>query len=414
MSTKKRVITHIKLTSHPGPTKPLPIHWGAQDPQVRGPVVGTLSDPSKRNVIGTHSGSYAVYRALAVAANVLDPEHRPDFTDTAPWHPLGPHPQWCDPGRIVSIDPFGAVVHAVFANYYDDGYDIRPSIAITQAHLQMPEIKGAVAAGRLEEDGEVLKKGSDCVVTKAAIEPVWFLPGVAQRFGTEESELRRILFEQTGGMFPELVTRGDLEVFLPPIGGMTAYIFGNPENLDGDRVTVRVHDECNGSDVFGSDICTCRPYLAHGVEECIKSAQDGGAGVIVYFRKEGRALGEVTKFLVYNARKRQVGGDRAEEYFARTECIAGVQDMRFQTLMPDVLHWLGINRINRFVSMSNMKYDAVVGSGIPIGERVRIPPELVPADAQVEMDAKMAAGYYTDGETPDDDELGKPKGRTFQ
>jgi GTP cyclohydrolase II len=35
--------------------------------------------------------------------------------------------------------------------------------------------------------------------------------------------------------------------------------------------------------------------------------QSGGAGVIVYNRKEGRALGEVTKFMVYNARKRQVG-----------------------------------------------------------------------------------------------------------
>eukprot|EP00961_Rhodomonas_salina_P078438 1054570-Rhodomonas_salina.1 len=31
-------------------------------------------------------------------------------------------------------------------------------------------------------------------------------------------------------------------------------------------------------------------------------AQEGGVGVIVYFRKEGRSLGEVTKFLVYNAR----------------------------------------------------------------------------------------------------------------
>ena len=135
--------------------------------------------------------------------------------------------------------------------------------------------------------------------------------------------------------------------------------------------------------------------------------------MIVYFRKEGRALGEVTKFLVYNARKRQEGGDRAEEYFARTECVAGVQDMRFQTLMPDVLHWLGITRIERFVSMSNMKYDAVTGSGIEIGERVRIPPDLVPPDAQVEIDAKMAAGYYTDGELPDDAELGKPKGRIY-
>ncbi len=30
----------------------------------------------------------------------------------------------------------------------------------------------------------------------------------------------------------------------------------------------------------------------------------GGCGVVVYFRKEGRSLGEVTKYLVYNMRKR--------------------------------------------------------------------------------------------------------------
>ena len=45
----------------------------------------------------------------------------------------------------------------------------------------------------------------------------------------------------------------------------------------------------------------------HGIEECVLAAQQGGAGLIVYNRKEGRALGEVTKFMVYNARKRQEG-----------------------------------------------------------------------------------------------------------
>jgi hypothetical protein len=40
---------------------------------------------------------------------------------------------------------------------------------------------------------------------------------------------------------------------------------------------------------------TCRPYLVHAIEECAKTAQKGGVGVIAYFRKEGRALGEVTK-----------------------------------------------------------------------------------------------------------------------
>lgn len=36
----------------------------------------------------------------------------------------------------------------------------------------------------------------------------------------------------------------------------------------------------------------------------------------------------------------------------RTENIAGVKDMRFQALMPDILHWLGIKKIDRMLSMS--------------------------------------------------------------
>jgi GTP cyclohydrolase II len=108
----------------------------------------------------------------------------------------------------------------------------------------------------------------------------------------------------------------------------------------------------NGSDVFGSDICTCKPYLVFAIEECIRTAQRGGVGVVVYFRKEGRALGEVTKYLVYNLRKR--GGDSADKYFRATELIAGVKDMRFQALMPDVLHWLGIRKVDNMVSMSDM------------------------------------------------------------
>lgn len=32
-----------------------------------------------------------------------------------------------------------------------------------------------------------------------------------------------------------------------------------------------------------------------GIEEAVKEAQNGGSGVVIYFRKEGRALGEVTK-----------------------------------------------------------------------------------------------------------------------
>ena len=408
---------HIRLTSHPveGAWGALPIRWGRADPHERGPIVGSTANRSQRNVIGTHSGSYGVYRALAVAAGALTRGHKPDLTDTAPTDPIGPYPSWGDPDRIVSIDPFGAVVAAAFRDEIAAGYDVRPTIAVTKAHIDLPEVRSATAAGRLRPDGRILLANGSAVVTKTAIEPVWWLPGVAKRFGVSEADLRRALFEETGGMYPELVTRSDLEVFLPPIGGQTAYVFGDPKHLaePGITLTARVHDECNGSDVFGSDICTCRPYLTHAIEECIRGAQAGGVGLVVYCRKEGRALGEVTKFLVYNARKRQLGGDSATNYFLRTECVAGVQDMRFQELMPDVLHWFGVTRIHRLVSMSNMKFDAIVKGGIEVGERVPIPDELIPADARVEMDAKMAAGYFTDGAKPDAERLKTTKGRNL-
>ena len=404
-------VRHIKLHSHPaGRGAAAPIRWGGASAAQRGPVVGTLT--AQRNTIGAHSGAYSLYRALAVTAGTLDPFHVPDLTNTAPATRIGPHRQWSNPSAIVSLDPWGHLVSEAFAEELAAGWDIRPTIAVTRARINMPEFREAIAAGRLRPDGAVLTENGDARVTKAAIEPVWYLPGIAERFGIAESDLRRGLFEQSGGMFPELVTRNDLKVFLPPIGGITVYVFGDASAIADPmrRVACRVHDECNGSDVFGSDICTCRPYLAHGIEVCIRTAQEGGCGLVVYNRKEGRALGEVTKFLVYNARKRQAGGDRAETYFERTECVAGVQDMRFQELMPDVLHWLGVSRIDRFVSMSNMKHEALVRQGLEIVERVAIPDELIPDDASVEMDAKKAAGYFTEAPVGAE-ELKQPKGR---
>ena len=402
----------IVLTSHSRQGRAVPLRWGAADAAERGPVVATLTDPASRNAIGTHSGAYAVYRALAIAAGQLAPGHRPDLRDTSPASSIGPFPQWEGAERIVSLDPWGHVTEAVFADRIAAGVDIRPTIAVTKAHIAMPEVVLAMRDGRLSADGTVLTPDGQVRVTKIAIEPVWYLPGVARRFGISATDLRRGLFEQTGGMFPELVTRPDLEVFLPPIGGTSVYLIGDPMLLDEPRRELRAGcmTSATGRMCLALTFARCRPYLAHGIEVCIRMAQSGGLGVVVYNRKEGRALGEVTKFLVYNARKRQPGGDRAEAYFARTECIAGVADMRFQELMPDVLHWLGIERIDQLVSMSNMKYEPIVKSGIAVVERMPIPDELIPPDAGVEMDAKKAAGYFAVS-VPGSAELAVPKGR---
>ncbi|KAK0720483.1 GTP cyclohydrolase N terminal-domain-containing protein [Lasiosphaeris hirsuta] len=371
--------SRIILTTYPKQIgiKPLPMEWGAADPEKRGPVAVSRSASTirRRNAIGAHSGSYSIYYALALASKELDPDHRPDFTNSEPAVNIGPFPQWGDKKKIVAMDPWGHVVpwqwkdviekengmfwlaSSPLADYY-----------LTLSHMKLSELEESVRSGRLVPDGKVcLNSAGELAVTKFAVEPVWYLPGVAERFGIDEGTLRRSLFEHTGGMYPE----------------------------------------CNGSDVFGSDICTCRPYLIFGIEEAVKEAQNGGTGVVIYFRKEGRALGEVTKYLVYNARKR--GEDRASDYFKRTENIAGVKDMRFQALMPDILHWLGITKIDRMLSMSNMKHDAIVGQGIPIHERVELPESWIPADSRVEIDAKITAGHRMTAE-----ELKAVQGRIWE
>ncbi|KAI1367383.1 GTP cyclohydrolase N terminal-domain-containing protein [Xylaria arbuscula] len=411
--------SRIILTTYPKQIgiNPIPLNWGAPGPE-RGPVVVSRASSTirKRNAIGAHGGSYSIYFALAVASKQLNVNHKPDFTNTEPAANIGPFPQWSDKEKIVAMDPWGHLAPWMYKDImHKEDVDIRPTIAITKAHMKLPELEESVRSGRLVPDGKVcLNAAGELAVTKFAVEPVWYLPGVAERFGIDEAVLRRSLFEHTGGSYPELITRGDIKVFLPPIGGLTVYCFGDPAKMSDEnvRLSLRIHDECNGSDVFGSDICTCRPYLIFGIEEAVKEAQNGGSGVVIYFRKEGRALGEVTKYLVYNARKR--GEDRASDYFKRTENIAGVKDMRFQALMPDILHWLGIKKIDRMLSMSNMKHDAIVGQGIPIHERVELPEELIPADSRVEIDAKITAGYFTTGHRMTEEELQAVQGRMWE
>jgi GTP cyclohydrolase II len=390
---------HIRLTSHSAGGKPhrFPIHWGAETARARGPVIGSITARTHRNVIGAHGGAYSIYRALAVSAGALNPATRADLKDTGPLIEIGPNESWSASERIVSLDPWGHRVTEDFKAEIADGIDIRPTIAITKARLTLPEVREALELGRLVEDGLMVRAGGEVSVIKAAIDPVWYLPGRRRA-----SASPRAYCGVPCSNRPEACIRS----WSRAATSMCSYrrsaaprctflaIRGDPRS--GAPPDLPVHDECNGSDVFGSDICTCRPYLTHGVEECIREAQAGGAGLIVYNRKEGRALGEVTKFLVIMRASASLGGDQAATYFARTECVAGVQDARFQQLMPDTLQWLGVTRIDRLVSMSNLKYDALVGrrnrrsaNGSPFRR------SWCRKDAQVEIEAKKAAGYFT-------------------
>ena len=53
------------------------------------------------------------------------------------------------------------MVAEVFADKLAAGWDIRPTIAVTKAHVNMPEIMDAMAAGRLKPDNDILSGSGD-------------------------------------------------------------------------------------------------------------------------------------------------------------------------------------------------------------------------------------------------------------
>lgn len=135
--------------------------------------------------IGAHGGSYSIYHALAMAIKELKVDHKPDFTNTEPAANIGPFPQWSDPKKIVAMDPYGHLAPWLYKDYIDkENIELRPTIAITKAHMRLPELESSVKQGRLKVDGKIcLNEFGELAVTKFAVEPVWYLPGVAERFG---------------------------------------------------------------------------------------------------------------------------------------------------------------------------------------------------------------------------------------
>lgn len=89
------------------------------------------------------------------------------------------------------MDPLGHLAPWLFKDIISEkNVDVRPTIAITKAHMKLPELEQSVRAGRLVPDGKIcLNETGELAVTKFAVEPVWYLPGVAERFGIGASVL---------------------------------------------------------------------------------------------------------------------------------------------------------------------------------------------------------------------------------
>src|SRR5204863_9863942 len=115
--------------------------------QEGGPAVASPAEPRHRDAVGAYGGACAICRALAVATRARAPDHRPGLTDTAPAALIVTRPQWTEPGRIVSLDPYGHLVGELLAEAIRAGLDVRPTIAVTTAHIDGPAIRQRIAQG---------------------------------------------------------------------------------------------------------------------------------------------------------------------------------------------------------------------------------------------------------------------------
>lgn len=128
--------------------------------------------------------------------------------------------------------------------------------------------------------------------------------------------------------------------------------------------------------------------------------QDGAVGrgcgshhLLSEGRSKTRISGQVPHFTTQGSGRR--GETQPRIISACTERVTGVQDAQFQALVPDPLQFWGVMRIYNFISMSDMKYTAIVNTGITIENQVKITKELMPLDASVEITAKVFHGYNT-------------------
>jgi len=57
---------------------------------------------------------------------------------------------------VSTLDPFGHLITEKYGDWLEKGWDIRPTIAVTKAHIDLPECREAIAKGRLKPDGKIL------------------------------------------------------------------------------------------------------------------------------------------------------------------------------------------------------------------------------------------------------------------
>ncbi|MDG6080128.1 GTP cyclohydrolase II [Erythrobacter litoralis] len=126
---------------------------------------------------------------------------------------------------------------------------------------------------------------------------------------------------------------------------------------------VRLHSECLTGDILGSLKCDCGPQLNAALGAMADEAAQGGWGLLLYLRQEGRGIGLINKLRAY--RLQDQGFDTVD---ANTRLGLPDEARDFPTASR-MLELLGVRSI-RLMTNNPAKVSALEASGIAVAERV--------------------------------------------
>lgn len=133
---------------------------------------------------------------------------------------------------------------------------------------------------------------------------------------------------------------------------------------DGDRAPlVRLHSECLTGDILGSLKCDCGPQLDAALAAMAEEAAQGGWGVLLYLRQEGRGIGLINKLRAYRLQ------DQGFDTVDANNRLGLPTEARDFPVAARMLGLLGVHAI-RLMTNNPAKVRALEAEGVTVAERV--------------------------------------------
>jgi GTP cyclohydrolase II len=132
---------------------------------------------------------------------------------------------------------------------------------------------------------------------------------------------------------------------------------------------VRLHSECLTGDILGSLKCDCGPQLDAALHAMAEETRQGGWGILLYLRQEGRGIGLINKLRAYHLQ------DQGFDTVDANRRLGLPDEARDFPVAARMLDLLGVHSI-RLMTNNPAKVEALQAQGVTIAERVphQLPP----------------------------------------